>query len=355
MRTRVLASVFAVTVIGAIMLVPGPASAGSVIIVHEGESIQEAIDGAEPGSTIVVQPGTYRENLEITTAGIQLAGSGATENGTVLEPPAAPVATDCGPNEGICLFGGPSGFVQGVHVSGFLVRDFTDGIIGIGVGHAFVDHNLTVDNEEYGIACFVCRRNTYFNNVMIGDGGEAGLYQGDSSNVDSNAFGNEATGYSWGFFMRDSSGGRVHDNVAHDNCVGFLFLNTGFGTGNSNWIAEHNQAYHNDRFCPSDPEEGSPNVSGIGIALLGTTHDTVRLNRVWDNVPSDVTDYEGGISLNESFDPGGNPIPENDNLIQGNIAYGNQPVDVFWDRQGTGNTFDRNACGASDPQPICGG
>ena len=52
------------------------------------QSIQAAIDGAAPGATVCVGPGTYQENLLINKDGITLKGAGP-EN-TVLEPPTQP-------------------------------------------------------------------------------------------------------------------------------------------------------------------------------------------------------------------------------------------------------------------------
>ncbi|MCI0577232.1 MAG: hypothetical protein L0331_13655 [Chloroflexi bacterium] len=43
----------------------GAAEAGGVIIVNPGESIQQAIDGAAAGDTILIMPGTYTESLTL--------------------------------------------------------------------------------------------------------------------------------------------------------------------------------------------------------------------------------------------------------------------------------------------------
>jgi len=51
------------------MLLSGSAAA-DVIKVSSGESIQAAIDKADPGDTIKVGPGTFKESLLIKTDGI---------------------------------------------------------------------------------------------------------------------------------------------------------------------------------------------------------------------------------------------------------------------------------------------
>ncbi|MEK8173128.1 hypothetical protein NKH77_41585 [Streptomyces sp. M19] len=38
-------------------------------VVRPGQSIQEAVDRAAPGETVMVRPGTYRESVWITTRG----------------------------------------------------------------------------------------------------------------------------------------------------------------------------------------------------------------------------------------------------------------------------------------------
>src|SRR5688572_11496253 len=100
-------------------------------VVGPGESIQKAINAADPGDTIVVR-GVHREDVVIRKNGIKLRG----EDGTVIEAPArakadSPCSKAFGP-EAICVLGdenlktekleGPR--VSGVSVSGFTIRGF---------------------------------------------------------------------------------------------------------------------------------------------------------------------------------------------------------------------------------------
>src|SRR5262245_32977777 len=57
-----------------------PAAAATRIVVHNGESLQAAIDAAPAGATIIVKPGVYQGTsaaraLTITKDGIQLIGA----------------------------------------------------------------------------------------------------------------------------------------------------------------------------------------------------------------------------------------------------------------------------------------
>ena len=85
--------------------------------------------------------------------------------------------------------------------------------------------------------------------------------------------------------------------------------------------------------------------------LAKSAHLEVR-NVVTGNVPSGPSFANGGISLVSTSAIGGTD-PTN-NLVASNVARNNQPVDIFWDRSGSGNGFRGNACGTSQPRFICG-
>ena len=53
--------------------------------IRPGDSISAALDGAEPGTRLVLAPGTYREKLEIYVPDIELCGSGAEQTRIVWD------------------------------------------------------------------------------------------------------------------------------------------------------------------------------------------------------------------------------------------------------------------------------
>src|SRR5436190_14623396 len=108
-RTQMRRSARLLAVVPATMLLTliawaGPGQAATTVV-GPGDSIQAAVDAAQPGDTIVVQ-GLHHENVAITTDGITLHGQGA-----VLEPAATPTENACfNPSEpedvnGICVLG----------------------------------------------------------------------------------------------------------------------------------------------------------------------------------------------------------------------------------------------------------
>ena len=133
-RTTVLLTTIALTLLVAsgVVLGAGIGSAGAQSsIVGPGESIQRAVNAADPGDTIVVR-GVHREDVVIRKNGIKLRG----EDGAVIEAPTrakadSPCSKTFGP-EAICVLGdknintgeltGPR--VSDVSVSGFTIRGF---------------------------------------------------------------------------------------------------------------------------------------------------------------------------------------------------------------------------------------
>ncbi|HEX3393592.1 MAG TPA: right-handed parallel beta-helix repeat-containing protein [Acidimicrobiales bacterium] len=354
----------ALALVAALDLMGAPAALAATVNVGPGQSIQAAINAASPGDTIVVAPGTYRENIEIHKNNITLQG---TPGGTVLAPPGAAKAAHnaCFVSatnfDGICLAS-----VSGVTVSGFTVRGFP----GIGI-HSFNSDHLRIDNNRLnnngldGIADYVGSQNFITNNQASGSS-EAGILAANSIKGGINIIGNTTTNNGAGIYMRDDAedrnapfdpnalvGNYVINNDSEGNCVGILALDTpaapdvmsvsigGAGVGDEQGAG--NRVIANNKTCP--PTQYLPvTTSGSGILALGTTANpasldpgaygvwaasqdsfTIRFNTVRDNVPSDIRlPYAGGIVLGTY--PGSLPLTGSN--ICCNTAYGDQPFDI---------------------------
>lgn len=315
-----------------VLIVPSAAGATTTArtaVVGPGESIQSAVDAAGRGDTIRVL-GTHRENVAIQTDGLTLRGVGA-----VLLPPAVPAVHACfDPTEldeavhGICVIGDfdfDTGEVrrrvEGVTITGFTVRDFTgSGILAVAAHATTLTANVATDN------------------------GDAGISAGQST--DTLVVANRTSGGRFGIFLTAAHGGRVAGNVVHDNCVGIFALDLGVGASGAVRIAA-NAIDHNTRSCP--PNEDFPELSGVGIALIGGTGNTVAGNLITDNVPLGATAISGGVALITS--PAG-PAP-NDTVVRGNAILSNDP-DLSWDETGVGNVLTPNLCRTSAPARLCG-
>src|SRR3712207_1978573 len=126
-----------------VALAAGIGSAGAQSsVVGPGESIQKAVNAADPGDTIVVR-GVHREDVVIRKNGIKLRGDDAVIEAPTRAKADSPCSKVTG-TEAICVIGdvnfdtgeltGPR--VSDVSVSGFTIRSFK--IAGKEIGRAHV-------------------------------------------------------------------------------------------------------------------------------------------------------------------------------------------------------------------------
>src|ERR687898_1101418 len=250
---------------GVALAVTKISSAGSQSsVVGPGESIQKAINAADPGDTIVVR-GVHREDVIIRKNGIKLRG----EDAVIEAPPRAKADSPCsktfGP-EAICVQGdhnlktgeitGPR--VSDVSVSGFTIRGFkikgkggNDAIVidVYAARNATVVGNRITGNVANGIVAGRSVNTTIAKNHVIGipspETDANGIFASDSRNnkivnnvvrsyyfgIDVNnstnttIAGNDSIGNSVdGFGVVDSPGTKILSNVARRNETVGIFL-----------------------------------------------------------------------------------------------------------------------------------
>ena len=337
----------------------------SIHHVRPGESIQSAIDAARAGDTIVVGPGTYRENLTITKDGITLRGAGSGDRGTVLAAPATPHASPCnefGEVNGICVAGeftlGSDEVgtpVHSVQVSGLSVRGFSRfGVVVYNAIDTTVSNVETAGNHRYGLVAFTVSGIRVLDSSSH-DNGQGGFYIGDAPQADAVVKGNEAyrnaASEGIGLFVRDASHGIVRDNRIEANCVGMLLVDTAGDGPVGNWSVGGNTVRRNTAACAPTEDVPVP-LSGFGIALLGTDATTVEGNTVSGNHPTADTPIVGGIVLVSAGSVGG--ADPTGTVVRGNTMRGNDPADLVSDGSGSGNRLTENRCGTSVPDGLCG-
>jgi parallel beta-helix repeat protein len=332
-----------------------PAAAATINVPGNYPTIQAAVNAANPGDTIIVQPGTYNESVVVNKS-IKIHGAPNKPN-PVVDATGVAADSGCGDpagfNEldGFCVFPlGPSP-ITNVEIDHFTIQNFSgSGIIAVNaVGLNFHD-NTAIDNDEYGIARFDSSQTQIVHNDVSGSG-EAGIYVGDSPNASALVRLNNAHDNGIGIFLRDSSHGTASENTANDNCFGILLVDSGAPGQTFDWVLVHNTTNTNTAACPAVPFE-HPAFSGGGVVVAGANHARVTANTANGNTPgANPTFASGGIAVVNGAAVGG-PVPSYVQ-IDNNSAFLNAPYDLFWDLSGNHITFFSNHCGTSSPSGLC--
>jgi hypothetical protein len=136
-RDMVARVALAALVAGAVVtLGTAPAFAATIHVPGDYPTIQQALDAAVPGDRILVDPGTYHENLDFHGKNVFLAATGGA-GVTILDAPGG---------TGVLI--GPGGLFQGFTVTG-AVNSFGAGMAVSGTG-TFVRNNIFDGNIESG-------------------------------------------------------------------------------------------------------------------------------------------------------------------------------------------------------------
>ncbi len=232
-RTIVLLATMALTVLvasGVALAVTKIGSAGAQsAVVGPGESIQKAVNAADPGDTIIVR-GVHKEDVIIRKNGIKLRGDDA-----VIEAPAtakadSPCSKASGPTA-ICVLGDfnpetgeVNKRVSDVSVSGFTIRGFK--AVGIDVAaarDATVTKIRAVGNKN-GMGTFLSIRTKFLSNV-VRDSGEDAI--GLERSRDVTISGNDVEGSSnSGIFIGEGTNATISSNDLTDNNLGVLVIDS---------------------------------------------------------------------------------------------------------------------------------
>jgi parallel beta-helix repeat protein len=354
--------------------VPGSAA---TIQVHPGESIQSAVDRADPGDTIAVLPGTYRESgRRCPTDSNHLCGVVVTKDDLRLlglASPGHPVVLENagGQDQGISIAKpGATGRaclndrrqrIHGATVEGFTVNDFA----GEGIALFCVDDFLVLDsaangNGEYGIFPSHSGPGRVTGCVATGSN-DTGIYVGVSHDVRVDH--NTAQGNVSGFEIENSSGVVLDNNLATGDTAGILtFALPGLdiNSNHDNEIRDNTVLINNKANTCTPPDEVCSVPVGTGILMLAVQRNVARHNVVLGNDTF-------GIALSDlctanQLPPeqcsaavlGIDPFP-NDNRIEHNVVLGNglhpdherlppgiPGADLLWTGLGRGNCWSHN-------------
>lgn len=321
------------------------------IRVQEGETIQAAVDRAQPGDTIEVPYGIYNERVVIDISDITLIGI---------------------PNEAgeYPILDGEGQFSEGVLSSGnnfsvgyLHVRNYTDnGILVEGVNDVHLHHTLVENTGAYGLYP-VQSTNVLIEYNEVTGSDDAGIYAGQCENVTVRE--NVAYGNVIGIELENTLGGEIFNNHTYNNTTGIFVVLLPQLTSK---ISRNTLVYNNvseDNNVDNFGRAGTA-VSllppGVGILILGSDFNEVYNNTLTGNKTTGVAVFSltgtGTFDANE-LDIG--PLPEGnrvyDNTYENNgydpdkmiQELGIPAGDILWDGSGAGNQFDDTGMSSFPP------
>lgn len=340
------------------------AANAATIRVKSPQTIQAALDSAQSGDLIIVEPGTYAERVLITKPHIELVG----KKGAIIVPPTPYPTTPNGctglagndtmgaPTQaGICILGQGVQFatfvkehakvtnvstpVEGVRVKGFEVRNFGLNIAIVGAKDAEVRENTVTDGGAYGILTVgshgsLVTRNT----VNSSDLKFIGICNDDRSDVTITQ--NVISEYGIALCIQTNKADVGHNKVT--NCCVGAFVDPG---------VDGARVTHN-KIGPSNPLCVIPEAGGFagGIVLGGATNTLVRNNQVNGtndgNNPLFPTNVGAGVLI---YDDPGTGIVATGNTVTFNTLSSNEQ-DVLVLSAGA-NKVKHNTC--TTPAEIC--
>jgi parallel beta-helix repeat protein len=292
----------------------------TTVLLHPSDSIQQAVDAAQAGTTILLAPGTYQQTVTVDKANLKLVGLPG-KGGVVLKNPGGQAA-------GVTVTPNGGGF----ELDNVTVRGFNqDGVLLEGVDGFRLEGVTAVNNHDYGLFP-VLSADGVIKGCTASGSSDTGIYVGQSSAVavrDCVAHDNVN-----GIEVENCTGVTVNDNVVYGNTVG-IFVDLlpavvpgiTVTTSSQNVVAD-NLVVGNNRTNTADPSDiASAEASGVGILVVGGDHQTVQGNVVLGNDTGGIVLLSGRDLISLGALPAGayaglDPNPEHTTILN-NIALGN--------------------------------
>ena len=328
-----------------------PVISAAEIRVVNGGSIQDAVDAAVSGDTIIVEPGTYQNNstnatyaVHITKSNIRLVGESTSNNkvivtflpgstqavGIFVAPPDCKYSAST--TEGGC---NGSTIVSNIDIVGITVQNFpSHGIQTRRVDKFEIRQCHAIQNLENGFYVTVST-----NGLLQGNSGSGSRSTAMSCTGCENVLmlDNKLFDSTIGMEITVSNNILVRNNTIYNNTVGVGVFHPNYtGTPQlpvmKNWTIEENTISDSNKFNDSPPGTlGSYLPGGFGILLVGVSNHVIRNNTIRDNGSTGLAVFGHctGQLLGDPTRPCGDEFPAfadpspNNNLVSFNTFQNN--------------------------------
>ena len=287
--------------------------------------VQAAVDAAAPGDLILIGPGTYREEVQVTTPSLTIRGE---DRNTVILDGEFVRANGFGV------------FADGVAIENLTTKRYTlNGVFVNGVTGYRTSYVTALNNGDYGIYVYVSSDGIIEHSYASGSP-DAGVYIGACQPCRA----------------------VVHDIISEHNDLGYSGTNSGGDLYliQSSWSDNYRNGVSPNTWDiePVPPARGTTIIGnriernpGSGIHVMGASQNLIERNLIRDN-------GRHGILINSQRDR--RFYPSIDNVIRDNVVIGSA-VDLALGGVGNiGNCFEGNRYRTASPGGLallqrCGG
>jgi parallel beta-helix repeat protein len=282
----------------------------TVIIVKDGELIQNAVKAANGPTTIHVMPGNYHETVYIDKDNIRLIG--------VIEEGRRATLDGKGVLNDAILYSG-----NNIVVENFYITKYKGNGIMSQAGNNFeIRNNIIADTGIYGIFPQLGKNGVVEHNIVSGIE-DAAIYIGMSDNI--HVAHNDVFDSVAGIEIENSRHAIVENNNVHNNTGGILaFITPGLPIKTTydviirnNFIIGNN---HPNFAAPGSTVAGIP--AGTGILIMAADDVVVENNIISDHKTAGILIVDHANAANTTLDPESEPNPDRvailDNIMLNN-------------------------------------